>query len=154
MIKDCKTGENTTIADSADLYKCEVGDNCKISGFVYIEENVKIGNNCKIRPFAFIPTGVTIEDGVFVGPGAVFINDKMPRAINADGSLQGDEDWQLIETRIKEGASIGAGSTIMCGVTIGKFAVVGAGSVVTRDVPDRAVVIGNPAQIGRENVKC
>lgn len=153
MIKDCKTGRNTTIADSADLYKCEVGDNCKISGFVYIEENVKIGNNCKIRPFAFIPTGVTIEDGVFVGPGAVFINDKTPRAINADGSLQGDEDWQLIETRIKEGASIGAGSTIMCGVTIGEFAVVGAGSVVTRDVPDRTIAIGNPAQIVKENVK-
>jgi len=153
MMKDCIIGNDTSVADTADLYKCKIGDNCKISGFVYIEENVKIGNNCKIRPFAFIPTGVTIEDGVFIGPGVVFINDKTPRAINKDGNLQSECDWKLIETRVKKGSSIGAGSTILCGLTIGEYAVVGAGSVVTKDVSDRIIVAGNPAKIIEENVK-
>lgn len=152
MFKDCRIGKNTKIAQSADLYKCTIGDNCKISGFVYIEEKVKIGNNCKIRPFSFLPTGVTLEDGVFVGPGVTFVNDKTPRAINADGSLKGEEDWTLTQTLVKMGASIGAGATILCGVTIGEYAVVGSGAVVTTDVPKRAVVIGNPAKVIKENV--
>jgi len=152
-IKGCKTGKNTTIADSADLYKCEIGANCKIAGFVYIEENVKIGNNCKIRPFAYIPSGVTIEDGVFIGPGATFINDKTPRSINPDGNLQEEGDWELINTKVKKGASIGAGATILCGLTIGEFAVVGAGSVVTKNIPDRAIVVGNPARTIKENTQ-
>ena len=153
MIKDCQVGKNTTVADSADLYKCKIGNNCKISGFVYIEENVQIGNNCKIRPFAFLPTGVTIEDGVFIGPGVVFINDKKPRAINPDESLQKEGDWQLVKTVVKKGASIGAGSTIMCGITIGEYAVVGAGSVVTNNVPERIVVAGNPATKLKEMIE-
>jgi acetyltransferase-like isoleucine patch superfamily enzyme len=153
IIRDCKIGKNTIIREPVNLYKCEIGDNCKIGGFVYIEEGVKIGNNCKIRPLVFIPTGVTIEDGVFIGPGVIFTNDKYPRAINPDGSLKGDGDWQLVETLVKRGSSIGAGATIMCGVTIGEFAVVGAGAVVTRDVPDRAVVVGNPAKVIRRDVE-
>lgn len=150
MFKDCKIGKNTKIAQSADLYKCTIGENCKISGFVYIEENVMIGNNCKIRPFSFIPTGITLEDGVFIGPGVTFTNDKTPRAINTDGSLKGEEDWTLTKTLVKKGASIGAGATILCGITIGEYAVVGSGAVVTKDVPKRAVVIGNPAKILKE----
>ena len=152
MFKDCTIGENTKIAQSADLYKCIIGKNCKISGFVYIEENVKIGNNCKIRPFSFIPTGVTLEDGVFIGPGVTFTNDKNPRAINSDGSLKGEEDWTLEKTLVKKGASIGAGVTILCGITIGEYAVVGSGAIVTKDVPKRAVVIGNPAKVVKEDI--
>ena len=153
IIKDCKIGKDVIIREPVNLYKCEIGDNCKIGGFVYIEEGVKIGENCKIRPFTFIPTGVTIEDGVFIGPGVTFTNDKYPRAINRNGSLKGDKDWQLIETIIKRGASIGAGATIMCGVTIGEYAVVGAGSVVIDNVPSRAVVVGNPARIIKEEIE-
>ena len=153
IIKDCKIGKDVIIREPVNLYKCEIGDNCKIGGFVYIEEGVKIGKNCKIRPFTFIPTGVTIEDGVFIGPGVTFTNDKYPRAINKDFSLKGDGDWQLAKTTIKKGASIGAGAIVMCGVTIGEFAVAGAGSVVTKDVPSKAVVVGNPAKIIEEDVE-
>ncbi|RLF28415.1 MAG: N-acetyltransferase [Thermoplasmata archaeon] len=147
IIKDCRIGKNTIVREPVNLYKCEIGENCRIGGFVYIEEGVKIGKNCKIRPFTFIPTGVTIEDGVFIGPGVIFTNDKYPRAINLDGTLKRDENWQLVKTLIKKGASIGAGATIMCGITIGEYAVVGAGAMVTKDVPSRAIVIGNPARI-------
>jgi len=153
FVKNCKIGKNTIIREPVNLYKCEIGSNCKIGGFVYAEEGVKIGNNCKIRPFVFIPSGVTIEDGVFVGPGVTFINDKYPRAVNPDGSLKGDEDWQLIKTVVKKGASIGAGATIMCGVTIGEYAVVGAGAVVTENVSSRAVAVGNPAKVVKEEIK-
>jgi acetyltransferase-like isoleucine patch superfamily enzyme len=153
LTKNCKIGKNTIIREPVNLYKCKIGDNCKIGGFVYIEEGVKIGDNCKIKPFVFIPTGVIIENGVFIGPGVTFTNDKYPRAINPDGSLKGDEDWQLVETLIKKGASIGAGATIMCGITIGEYAVIGAGAVVTKDVPARYVVAENPAKITKENVE-
>jgi acetyltransferase-like isoleucine patch superfamily enzyme len=153
LTKNCKIGKNTIIREPVNLYKCKIGDNCKIGGFVYIEEGVKIGDNCKIKPFVFIPTGVIIENGVFIGPGVTFTNDKYPRAINPDGSLKGDEDWQLVETLIKKGASIGAGATIMCGITIGEYAVIGAGAVVTKDVPARYVVAENPAKIIKENVE-
>ena len=153
MIKDCKIGKGTIIGEPVNIYKCVVGTNCRIGGFVYIEEGVKIGNKCKIKPFVFIPTGVTIEDGAFIGPGVTFINDKYPRAINLDGSLKSDADWQLVRTEVKKGVSIGAGATIMCGVTIGEYAVVGAGSVVTKDVASRVVVAGNPAEIVKEKIE-
>ena len=153
MIKDCKIGEGTIIGEPVNIYGCEVGTNCKIGAFVYIEEGVKIGNKCKIKPFVFIPTGVTIEDGAFIGPGVTFINDKYPRAINSDGSLKSDSDWQLVRTVVKKGVSIGAGATIMCGVTIGEYAVVGAGSVVTKNVAGRVVVAGNPAKIVKEEIE-
>ncbi len=140
IIKHVQTGEGTSIHDQVNVYKCVVGKNCKIDAFVYIEEGVKIGNNCKVRPFVFIPTGVTIEDGVFVGPNVTFTNDKYPK-------VRGE--WKLMNTTVKEGASIGANSVILPGLTIGKHALIGAGSVVTKDVPDYAVVSGNPAQIRR-----
>jgi len=153
MIKNCKIGRDTIIREPVNLYKCKIGDNCKVGGFVYIEEGVKIGNNCKIRPFVFIPSGVTIEDGVFVGPGVTFVNDKYPRAVNPDGSLKGDEDWKLVETVIKRGASIGAGATIMCGITLGEYAAIGAGAVATKDVPAKARGIGNPAKSVEGEIK-
>ncbi len=149
IVVDCKIGKNTEIKDFVNMYKCEVGDNCKISSFVYIEDHVKIGNNCKIKPFVFIPTGVSIEDGVFIGPNVTFTNDKYPEAINSDGQLKTDEEWALVETHVKKGASIGAGATILCGVTIGEGSIVGCGSVVTKDIPTNAIVAGNPAKIIR-----
>jgi len=137
-IINIEVGENTVIKDHVNLYKCKIGSNCKIDSYVYIEENVTIGNNCKIRPFTFIPTGVTIEDNVFVGPNVVFTNDKYPKL---------DRAWNLLPTLIKDGASIGASSVILPGITIGKNVLVGAGSVVTKDVPENCVVAGNPARI-------
>ena len=153
LTKNCKIGKDTIIREPVNIYNCEIGSNCRIGGFVYIEEEVKIGNKCKIKPFVFIPTGVTIEEGAFIGPGVTFINDKYPRAINPDGSLKSDADWQLVRTEVKKGVSIGAGATIMCGVTIGEYAVVGAGSVVTKDVASRVVVAGNPAEIVKEGIE-
>ena len=138
VLMDTEIGEGTIVHDQVNLYKCKIGKNCKIDAFVYIEEGVVVGDNCKIRPFVFIPTGVTIEDNVFVGPNVSFTNDKYPR-------VKGQ--WKLLRTRIKKGASIGANSVILPGVTIGEDALVGAGSVVTKDVPSRAVVAGNPARI-------
>jgi UDP-2-acetamido-3-amino-2,3-dideoxy-glucuronate N-acetyltransferase len=137
VIKEAEIGEGTVIHDHVNLYKCKIGRNCKIDAYVYIEEGVTIGDNCKVRPFVFIPTGVTIEDDVFIGPSVCFTNDKYPKARG---------EWRLLQTMVKKGASIGANSTILGGVTVGEGALVGAGSVVTRDVPDRAVVAGNPAK--------
>jgi len=138
VIKDVEIGEGTRIYDQVNIYKCKIGKNCKIDAYVYIEEGVEIGDNCKIRPFVFIPTGVVIEDDVFVGPNVTFTNDKYPRARG---------EWKLLPIRVKKGASIGANSIILAGVTIGEDALVGAGSVVTKDVPSEAVVVGNPARI-------
>jgi acetyltransferase-like isoleucine patch superfamily enzyme len=138
FFKDVEIGEGTVVHDQVNLYKCKIGRNCKIDAFVYVEEGVVIGDKCKIRPFVFIPTGVTIEDDVFVGPNVSFTNDKYPR-------VKGE--WKLLRTRIKQGASIGANSVILPEVTIGEDALVGAGSVVTKDVPNRAIVAGNPARI-------
>lgn len=140
IIEDVKIDEGTKVYDQVNLYKCKIGKNCKIDAYVYIEEDVTIGDNCKIRPFVFIPSGVIIEDNVFIGPGVVFTNDKYPKTSG---------EWKLLPIRIKEGASIGAGATILPGVTIGKNAIVGAGSVVTKDVPDNAIAAGNPARVLR-----
>lgn len=137
VIEQADIGEGTVVHDHVNLYKCKIGRNCKISAYVYIEEGVVIGDNCKVRPFVFIPTGVTVEDDVFVGPGVCFTNDKYPR-------VKGE--WKRLQTTVKKGASIGANSTILAGVTIGEGALVGAGSVVTKNVPDKAVVAGNPAK--------
>ena len=140
VIIDSEIGEGTVVHDHVNLYKCEIGKNCKIDAYVYIEEGVKIGDNCRIRPFTFIPTGVTIEDDVFIGPNVTFTNDKYPR-------IKGE--WKLLQTLVKNGASIGANSVILPGIIIGENSLVGAGSVVTRTVPDNCVVVGNPAKIIR-----
>jgi UDP-2-acetamido-3-amino-2,3-dideoxy-glucuronate N-acetyltransferase len=144
VVQRTKIGQNSRVYDQVNLYGCEIGENTKIDAYVYIEEGVRIGNNCKIRPFVFIPTGVTIEDNVFVAPGVMFTNDKYPRANGA---------WKLLETRVRESASIGAGCVINPGVTIGRNALVGAGAVVTHDVPDNSIAAGNPARvIGLRNI--
>ena len=130
-----------------NLYGCSIGDGSKIGAFVEIQKGASIGHNCKISSHTFICTGVTIEDGVFVGHGVMFINDSYPSAVNPDGSLQSEADWQMVETRIRAGASIGSNATIMCGVTVGLGALVGAGAVVTHDVPDHAIVAGVPARV-------
>jgi acetyltransferase-like isoleucine patch superfamily enzyme len=139
IIEDAKIGKNTIIRDFVNIYGCTIGDNCKIGPHVDIQKGVTIGDNCKIESHAFIPVGVTIENNVFIGPHVVFINDKLPRVV--------DPDWVPIPTFVKEWASIGAGSVVLCGVTIGERAMVAAGSVVTKDVPARMLVKGNPARI-------
>jgi UDP-2-acetamido-3-amino-2,3-dideoxy-glucuronate N-acetyltransferase len=129
-----------------NLYGCEIGAETKIGTFVEIRRGVKIGVRCKIQAFAFIPEGVTIEDGVFIGPHVCFTNDLFPRAVGADGSVQTDEDWETLPTHVGSGASIGANATILCGLRIGSFALIGAGAVVIRDVAAYSVVAGNPAR--------
>ncbi len=147
IIKDVKLGKNVKIFGFVNLYGCEIGDNTKIGTFVEIQKNAKIGKNCKISTHTFICEGVTIEDNVFVGHNVTFINDKYPRATNPDGSMQTEADWKVVPTLVKKGASIGSSATILCGVTIGENAIVGAGSVVTKDVPDNAIVAGVPAKV-------
>jgi len=146
-INDVKLGQNVKIYDFVNLYGCEIGDNTKIGTFVEIQKNATIGKNCKISSHTFICEGVHIEDNCFIGHNVTFINDKYPRATNEDGSLQTEEDWQVIETYVKKGASIGSSATILCGVTIGEGAIVGAGAVVTKDVPPYTVVAGVPARV-------
>ena len=132
--------------DLVNLYGCTIGDETKIGAFVEIQKNVAIGSRCKISSHSFVCEGVTIEDETFVGHGVMFINDRYPRS-TTDGQLQTEADWEVIPTRVKKGASIGSGATILCGLTIGEKALVGAGAVVTRDVPDYAIVMGVPARI-------
>lgn len=146
-INNVKLGENVKIFDFVNLYGCTIGDNTKIGTFVEIQKNATIGKNCKISSHTFICEGVHIGDGVFVGHNVTFINDKIPRAVNPDGSLQTEADWKLVETFVKNGASIGSSATILCGVTIGENAIVGAGAVVTKDVPPNTVVAGVPAKV-------
>lgn len=143
-------GRDVKIYAFVNLYGCEIGDECKIGTFVEIQKGVKIGRRVKISSHTFICEGVTIEDGVFIGHGVMFINDKYPRSTTETGELQTEADWHCIPTQVKRGASIGSNATILCGVTIGEDAIVGAGSVVTRDVPLRTIVVGNPARIIRQ----
>jgi acetyltransferase-like isoleucine patch superfamily enzyme len=143
---DVKLGRDVVIYNFVNLYGCEIGDETKIGTFVEIQKNARVGRRCKISSHTFICEAVTIEDEVFIGHGVTFINDKIPRATNSDGELQTDADWAPVPTVVKRGASIGSGATIICGVTIGERAVVGAGAVVTSDVAAGATVIGNPAR--------
>lgn len=144
---DVKLGRDVKVFAFVNLYGCTIGDNSKIGTFVEIQKNSVIGKNVKVSSHTFICEGVQIDDNVFIGHNVSFINDKYPRASKVDGSLQTEADWKVVPTRVKRGASIGTSATILCGVTIGENAIVGAGSVVTRDVPDNAVVVGNPARI-------
>jgi UDP-2-acetamido-3-amino-2,3-dideoxy-glucuronate N-acetyltransferase len=146
---DVKLGERVKIYAFVNMYGCEVGDDSRIGTFVEIQKGAHIGKRVKVSSHTFICEGVTIEDEVFVGHGVMFINDKYPRAATVDGSPQTEDDWVCVPTTIKRGASIGSNSTILCGVTVGEGAMIGAGSVVTRDVPDRAVVAGVPARLIR-----
>jgi acetyltransferase-like isoleucine patch superfamily enzyme len=146
---DVRLGRDVKIYAFVNLYGCEIGDESKIGTFVEIQRGARIGRRVKVSSHTFICEGVTIEDEVFIGHNVSFINDRYPRSTNVDGSLQTDADWKLETTRVKRRASIGTGSTILCGLTIGENAIVGAGSVVTRDVPDNAVVAGNPARFLR-----
>jgi acetyltransferase-like isoleucine patch superfamily enzyme len=143
---DVKLGENVKLSKFINLYGCTIGDNTKIGAFVEVQKNATIGRNCKISSHTFICEGVTIEDDVFIGHGVTFINDTYPRATAQDGGLQTEADWTVEPTLVKKGASIGSGSTILAKVTIGEKAIIGAGSVVTRDVPSGAIVAGNPAK--------
>jgi acetyltransferase-like isoleucine patch superfamily enzyme len=147
--EDVKLGKDVRLAQFVNLYGCEVGDNSKVGAFVEIQKNARVGARCKISSHTFVCEGVTIEDNVFVGHGVVFINDSYPRATTPEGELQTDKDWRVETTLIKKGASIGSGSTILAGVTVGENAIVGAGSVVTKDVPANAIVAGNPARVLR-----
>ena len=144
-----KLGVNVRIYSFTNLYGCEIGDDTKIGTFVEIQKGVRIGRRCKISSHTFICEGVIIEDEVFVGHNVTFINDLYPRATNAERALQTEADWECIPTRVKRGASIGSGATLLAGITVGEHALVGAGSVVTRDVPPWTVVAGNPARILR-----
>jgi UDP-2-acetamido-3-amino-2,3-dideoxy-glucuronate N-acetyltransferase len=144
---DVKLGTNVRIFGFTNLYGCEVGDDTKIGTFVEVQKGAKIGRRCKISSHTFICEGVTIEDEVFVGHGVMFTNDRHPRATNADGSQQTEADWVCVKTLVKRGASIGSGAVLLCGITIGERAMIGAGAVVTKDVPPGAVVAGNPARV-------
>lgn len=146
---DVKLGKDVKLAKFINLYGCEVGDETKIGAFVEVQKNASIGRRCKISSHTFICEGVTIEDQVFIGHGVMFINDSYPRATTADGELQTAADWKVEQTVVKKGASIGSGATILSNLTIGERAIVGAGSVVTRDVPPGVIVAGNPARVLR-----
>lgn len=146
---DVRLGRNVKISRFVNLYGCEIGENTKLGAFVEVQKNARIGSNCKISSHTFVCEGVTIEDGVFIGHGVTFINDTYPRATSNDGRLQTEADWKVEPTRVRRGASIGSGATILSRITIGENAIVGAGSVVTKDVPANAIVAGNPARLLR-----
>ena len=149
-INNVKLGKEVKIFDFVNLYGCSIDDFSKVGAFVEIQKNVTIGKNCKISSHTFICEGVHIEDNVFVGHNVTFINDKYPRSTTEDGALQTEADWKVVETFVKKGASIGSSSTIMCGVTIGENSIVGAGAVVTKDVPPDSVAMGVPAKVVRK----
>jgi len=146
-IVNVKLGNGVKIFDFVNLYGCTIGDNSKVGTFVEIQKNSSVGNNCKISSHTFICEGVRIEDNVFIGHNVTFINDKYPRATSDSGDLQTESDWEVVETIVKKGASVGSSATILCGITIGENSIVGAGSVVTKDVPANTVVAGNPAKV-------
>jgi acetyltransferase-like isoleucine patch superfamily enzyme len=148
-LRDVTLGEDVKIYDFVNAYGCTIGDGSKVGTFVEIQRGVVIGKNCKISSHSFLCEGVHLEDGVFIGHNVTFTNDRFPRAVNPDGSLQTDADWTLEETHVRRGASIGSSVTVLGGVTIGEGAIVGAGSVVTKDVPAGAIVAGNPARLLR-----
>jgi UDP-2-acetamido-3-amino-2,3-dideoxy-glucuronate N-acetyltransferase len=147
IASDVRLGRDVAIYNFVNLYGCEIGDSTKIGSFVEIQKGVRIGRNCKISSHTFICEGVEIEDEVFVGHGVNFINDKYPRATRSDGQLQTEADWTVERTIVRRGASIGTNATILGGIQIGELSIIGAGSVVTRDVPAGAIVAGNPARI-------
>lgn len=151
---DVTLGRNVRLSKFINLYGCEIGDETKVGAFVEVQKNARIGKRCKISSHTFVCEGVTIEDNVFIGHGVTFINDSYPRATGAEGRLQTEADWKVEHTLVKKGASIGSGATILSSVTIGENALVGAGSVVTKDVPRDAIVAGNPARILRHLADC
>lgn len=146
-LNNVKVGKDVKIFKFVNAYGCSIDDGTKVGSFVEIQKGATIGKNCKISSHSFICEGVHIADNVFIGHNVTFINDRFPRATNEDGSMQTDADWHVEETFIEEGASVGSSVTILCGVRVGKRAIVGAGSVVTKDVPEKAIVAGNPAKI-------
>ena len=146
-INNVKLGKDVKIFDFVNLYGCSIGDNSKVGTFVEIQKNASVGKNTKISSHTFICEGVHIGDNVFIGHNVTFINDKYPRSANPDGTLQTENDWSVVETFIKNGASVGSSSTILCGVTVGENAIVGAGAVVTKDVPANTIVAGVPAKV-------
>ena len=148
---DVKLGQRVKIFAFTNLYGCEIGDDSKIGTFVEIQKGARIGARCKVSSHTFICEGVTLEDEVFIGHSVTFINDRFPRSTNSDGKLQTEADWKCDRTTVRRGASVGSGATILCGVTIGERSIVGAGSMVTKDVPDGSVVAGNPARILRRD---
>jgi acetyltransferase-like isoleucine patch superfamily enzyme len=146
---DVRLGRDVRIYGFVNLYGCEIGDEVKIGNFVEIQKGVRVGRRCKISSHSFLCEGVTLEDDVFIGHNVTFTNDRFPRATNGDGRLQTEADWKCIPTVVKQGASIGSGATLLCGITVGQASMVGAGSVVTKDVPPGMVVAGNPARVIR-----
>jgi acetyltransferase-like isoleucine patch superfamily enzyme len=146
-LRNVKVGKNVSIFSFVNAYECSIDDGSKIGAFVEIQRGVVIGKNCKISSHSFLCEGVHIEDNVFIGHGVMFTNDLFPRATNSDGSQQTETDWKVIETHVKKGASIGSNATILCGITIGENALIGAGAVVTKDVSPNTIVAGNPARV-------
>jgi len=149
ILKNVSIGRNVKISNFVNCYGCSIGDGTKIGAFVEIQKGARIGKNCKISSHTFICEGVDIGDDVFVGHNVTFINDKYPKAVKADGSLMTDADWKVIKTKVKKGVSIGSSATILCGVTVGEKALIGAGAVVTKNIPPHAIVVGNPGKITR-----
>ena len=150
VLNNVSVGKNVKIFQFVNAYSCTIGDNSKVGAFAEIQKGAAIGKNCKISTHTFICEGVHIKDNVFIGHNVTFINDKYPRSVNEKGNLQTDDDWKAIETIVEQNASIGSSSTILCGITIGKNAIVGAGSIVTKDVSPNTIVAGNPARIIRK----
>jgi len=146
---DVTLGANVTLSRFINLYGCKIGDETKIGAFVEIQKNARVGNRCKISSHTFICEGVVIEDNVFIGHGVIFTNDTYPRATTSSGTLQTEADWKVEPTVVRKGASIGSGATLLSNISVGENAIVGAGSVVTKDVPTNAIVVGNPAKVLR-----